>query len=78
MKTPRRATLDARHHNSVNGSAQPIGLTHQEIVDLTGVQGPTTTRILGRLAKCGALSMHYRRISIRDRDLLSHFTAIQH
>lgn len=69
--------LDARYHNSGSGSEQPIGLTHQEIADLTGVQRQTATRILGRLAKCGALSMRYRRISIRDHDLLSRFTASQ-
>jgi CRP/FNR family transcriptional regulator len=69
--------LDARYHNAGNGQVQPIGLTHQEIADLTGVQRQTATRILGRLAKCGALSMRYRRISIRDRELLSRFSAGQ-
>jgi len=67
--------LDARHSNAGGGAEQPIGLTHQEIADLTGVQRQTATRILGRLAKCGALSMRYRRISIRDRELLSRFSA---
>lgn len=67
--------LDARYHDSGGSAEHPIGLTHQEIADLTGVQRQTATRILGRLAKCGALSMHYRRISIRDHDLLSRFSA---
>lgn len=67
--------LDARYHSSGGRVEQPIGLTHQEIADLTGVQRQTATRILGRLAKCGALSMRYRRISIRDRDLLSRYSA---
>lgn len=69
------ANLDARYHNSGSGVEHPIGLTHQEIADLAGVQRQTATRILGQLAKCGALSMRYRRISIRDRNLLSRFTA---
>ncbi|MBX3664709.1 MAG: Crp/Fnr family transcriptional regulator [Burkholderiales bacterium] len=67
--------LAARYHGSGDGPEPSIGLTHQEIADLTGVQRQTATRILGRMAKCGALSMRYRRISIRNHDLLSRFTA---
>ncbi|MCC7484063.1 MAG: Crp/Fnr family transcriptional regulator [Burkholderiales bacterium] len=67
--------LAARYHATADGAAAPIGLTHQEIADITGVQRQTATRILGRLTECGALSMHYRRISVRDRDLLSRYAA---
>ncbi len=67
--------LAARYPGSGKSPEPSIGLTHQEIADLTGVQRQTATRILGRMAKCGALSMRYRRISIRNHDLLSRFTA---
>lgn len=65
--------LAARYHPAAD--KVPVGLTHQEIADITGVQRQTATRILGRLTERGALSVHYRRISIRDRELLSRYAA---
>lgn len=67
--------LAARYHAEADGPGRPIGLTHQEIADITGVQRQTATRILGRLTERGALSIRYRRISVRDRDLLSRYAA---
>jgi len=69
--------LAARYHGPANRDARPIGLTHQEIADITGVQRQTATRILGRLTERGALSVRYRKISIRDRDLLSRYASRQ-
>jgi len=67
--------LAGRYHGATDEAARPIGLTHQEIADITGVQRQTATRILGRFTERGALSVRYRRISIRDRALLSRFAA---
>lgn len=67
--------LAARYHGAADEAARPIGLTHQEIADITGVQRQTATRILGRFTERGALSVRYRRISIRDRALLSRFAS---
>lgn len=67
--------LAARYHGPAGAAARPIGLTHQEIADITGVQRQTATRILGRFTERGALSVRYRRISIRDRDLLTRYAA---
>ena len=63
--------LAARYHGAADDAAGPIGLTHQEIADITGVQRQTATRILGRFTERGALSVRYRKISIRNRALLS-------
>lgn len=62
--------LAARYHNQNADTEQAIGLTHQEIADITGVQRQTVTRILGRFTDTGALSVRYRKISIRNRDQL--------
>lgn len=67
--------LAVRYHEAKGTGEQPIGLTHQEIADITGVQRQTVTRILGRFAECGALSVRYRKISIRDRELLARYAA---
>jgi CRP/FNR family transcriptional regulator len=67
--------LASRYQPLAGHAGAPIGVTHQEIADITGVQRQTATRILGRLTQCGALSMRYRRISVRDRDLLSRYAA---
>lgn len=53
----------------------PFNLTHQEIADITGIQRQTATRILGQFTARGALKIRYRRINIRDRDLLARFAA---
>jgi CRP/FNR family transcriptional regulator len=57
------------------GPAQGLGLTHQEIANIAGVQRQTATRILGRLNEHGALAVRYGRIAIRDRELLARFAA---
>jgi len=67
--------LAARYHDPADGAARPIGLTHQEIADITGVQRQTATRILGRFTERGVLSVRYRKISIRDRDRLARYAA---
>ena len=67
--------LAARYHDAGDDADQPIGLTHQEIADITGVQRQTATRILGRFAERGALSMRYRKISIRNLELLARYAA---
>jgi len=67
--------LAARYHDPRNASEHPIDLTHQEIADITGVQRQTVTRILGRFTGRGALSVRYRKISIRDRELLARYAA---
>ena len=67
--------LAARYHDPADGAERPLGLTHQEIADITGVRRQTATRILGRFTERGALSVRYRRISIRDRDLLARYAA---
>jgi len=67
--------LAARYHDPADGAGRPIGLTHQEIADIAGVQRQTATRILGQFTARGALSVRYRRISIRDRDLLARYAA---
>ncbi len=67
--------LAARYHDPKDGAEHPIGLTHQEIADITGVQRQTATRILGQFTERGALSVRYRKISIRDRDLLARYAA---
>ena len=68
--------LSARYHDPADdGAARPIGLTHQEIADIAGVQRQTATRILGRFTARGALAVRYRRISIRDRGLLARYAA---
>lgn len=67
--------LATRYHDPVHGAGRSIGLTHQEIADIAGVQRQTATRILGRFTERGALSMRYRKISIRDRELLVRYAA---
>lgn len=67
--------LAARYHDPKDGAEHPIGLTHQEIADITDVERQTVTRIIGRFTQRGALSARYRRISIRDRELLARFAA---
>jgi CRP-like cAMP-binding protein len=67
--------LAARYHDPHDGAEQPIGLTHQEIADITGVRRQTVTRILGRFTERGALLVRYRGIRIRDRDLLARLAA---
>ncbi len=67
--------LAARYHDPKDGAEHPIGLTHQEIADITDVERQTVTRIIGRFTERGALSARYRRISIRDRELLARFAA---
>jgi CRP/FNR family cyclic AMP-dependent transcriptional regulator len=67
--------LAARYHDPKDGAEHPIGLTHQEIADITDVERQTVTRIIGRFTERGALSARYRRISIRDRELLARFSA---
>lgn len=67
--------LAARYHDPADGAGRPIGLTHQEIANITDVQRQTVTRILGRFTERGALSMRYRKISIRDRELLARYAA---
>ena len=69
--------LAARYHDPKDGAEYPIGLTHQEIADITGVRRQTATRILGKFTDRGALSVRYREISIRDRDLLARY-AVRH
>jgi CRP/FNR family transcriptional regulator, cyclic AMP receptor protein len=67
--------LAARYHDPKDGAEHPIGLTHQEIAEITDVERQTVTRIIGRFTERGALSARYRRISIRDRELLARFAA---
>ena len=67
--------LAARYHDPQDSSEHAIGLTHQEIADISGVQRQTVTRILGRFTERGALSVRYREISIRDRALLARYAA---
>ncbi len=67
--------IAARYHDPKNGVEHPIGLTHQEIANITGVQRQTATKILGKFTERGALSVHYRNISIRDHDLLARYAA---
>jgi CRP/FNR family cyclic AMP-dependent transcriptional regulator len=67
--------LAARYHDPKNAAEHPVGLTHQEIANITGVQRQTVTRILGKFTERGALSVHYRNISIRDRELLMRYAA---
>ncbi len=67
--------LANRYHDPKDGVEHPIGLTHQEIADITGVQRQTATRILGKFTQRGALVMHYRKILIKDRELLTRYAA---
>lgn len=67
--------LAARYHDPKDGAEHPIGLTHQEIADITGVQRQTVTRILGKFTERGALTVRYRNIRIRDRELLARYAA---
>lgn len=67
--------LAARYHDPKDGTEHLIGLTHQEIADITGVQRQTVTRILGKFTERGALSVRYRQISIQDRELLARYAA---
>jgi CRP/FNR family transcriptional regulator len=67
--------LAARYHDRASGAAQPVRLTHQEIADITGVQRQTVTRILGRFTERGALTVRYRNILIRNRELLARYAA---
>lgn len=68
--------LSSRCHDAADdGPGSPIGLTHQEIADIAGVQRQTATRILGRFTERGALSVRYRRIRVRDRKLLARYAA---
>lgn len=67
--------LAARYHHPNDGVEHPIGLTHQEIADIAGVQRQTATRILGWFTERGALAVRYRRIKIRDRELLAQYAA---
>jgi CRP/FNR family transcriptional regulator len=67
--------LAARYHDAKDGAEHPIGLTHQEIADIAGVQRQTVTRILGGFTERGALAVRYRRINIRDRELLAQYAA---
>ena len=53
------------------GAGVPLTLTHQEIADITGVRRQTVTRILGEFTASGALTVRYRKISIRDPDRLA-------
>lgn len=66
--------LAARYHNP-KPAAQPIDLTHEEIANITGVQRQTVTRILGLYTERGVLSVRYRKILIRDRELLMQYAA---
>ena len=65
----------AHYHEMKPGAERSIGLTHQEVADITGVQRQTATRILGKFTERGALSVRYRKITIRNRDLLARFAA---
>lgn len=67
--------LAARYHEPGAGGEHPIGLTHQEIASITGVQRQTVTRILGKFTARGALAVRYRNILIRDRELLVRYAA---
>lgn len=67
--------LAARYHDPKSSAEHSIGLTHQEIANITGVQRQTVTRILGKFTERGALAMRYRNISIRDHDLLARYAA---
>src|SRR5262245_10406097 len=67
--------LAARYHDPQDGAEHTIGLTHQEIADITDVERQTVTRIIGRFAQGGALWAGYGRLSIRDRELLARFAA---
>lgn len=67
--------LAARYHDPKSGAEHSIGLTHQDIADITGVKRQTVTRILGKFTKRGALTVRYRNISIRDHDLLARYAA---
>jgi CRP/FNR family transcriptional regulator len=67
--------VDLAARYPAEGAGRPIGLTHQEIADITGVQRQTATRIVGRFTESGAVSVRYRRISIRDRELLMRYAA---
>ena len=67
--------LAARYHEPKDGAEHPIGLTHQEIANITGVQRQTVTRILGKFTARGALAVRYRNILIRDRELLVRYAA---
>lgn len=60
-----------------HGNEPPLSLaiTHQEIADITGVQRQTVTRIIGDFTIAGVLSCRYRKIIIKNRELLATYGA---
>lgn len=48
----------------------PIGLSQGELAELLGVSRKTVNRLLQTLVRAGAIELHYRRIVVRDPDLL--------
>ena len=66
--------LENRQPLKTDDKRVALGITHQEIADLTGVQRQTVTRILGELAASGAVASGYRKITIADRKALAEYT----
>lgn len=67
--------LAMRYGGENEGESVALAITHQEIADMTGVQRQTVTRILGDFATGGAIAARYRKIVIRDRDVLAAYAA---
>lgn len=70
--------LTVRYIDGHGAEAPVVGITHQEVADITGVQRQTVTRIIGELTTCGALRARYRKIIITDRRRLAEYAAAQH
>ena len=65
--------LENRQAGKTRAGQVSVGITHQEIADMTGVQRQTVTRILGELAACGAVAGGYRKITIANRETLADY-----
>jgi CRP/FNR family transcriptional regulator len=65
--------LGSRQGGNMRAGRVALGITHQEIADMTGVQRQTVTRILGELSACGAVAGGYRKITIADRATLAEY-----
>lgn len=67
--------LAVRYGGENDAESVPLAITHQEIADITGVQRQTVTRIVGDFTTAGALSGRYRKIIIKNRELLAEYAA---
>lgn len=58
-----------------SGDGSPLRCTHEEIGQAIGVTRVTVSRVLGGLARQGALQLGYRQMTLLDRALLEQIAA---